>query len=146
MFNEFYCSKDKKFTPLDIKGIDTGMGLERLTSAVQNKSNIFETDLFEPLMSLLPDLIDIRKKRVISDHLRAAVFLLTDGVLASNKEQGYILRRLLRRIFAREREENIPSHIFDSLIHELVYYYGEFYPQLIKNSEIIMAEISKDIF
>ena len=138
VFNEFYCSKDKKFTPLDIKGIDTGMGLERLTSAVQNKSNIFETDLFEPLMSLLPDLIDIRKKRVISDHLRAAVFLLTDGVLASNKEQGYILRRLLRRAMVYENQANLPPHIFEDIIAKIIEIYGNEYSELKAKKDEIM--------
>ena len=96
VFNEFYCDKNKKLTPLKIKGVDTGMGLERLVMVVQKKSNIFETDLFSGLTDLVPT-SDIRLKRILADHLRASVHLIADGVEPSNKERGYILRRILRR-------------------------------------------------
>nr|KKS48131.1 MAG: Alanine-tRNA ligase [Candidatus Giovannonibacteria bacterium GW2011_GWF2_42_19] len=144
VFNEYYQFPGGRLEKLKTPGVDTGMGLERLAMVSQNKKNIFETDLFAPFRHYVRNRIDERWVRITLDHARGTIFLLADGVRPSNKDAGYILRRLLRRIFAREREENIPSHIFDSLIHELVYYYGEFYPQLIKNSEIIMAEISKE--
>jgi alanyl-tRNA synthetase len=101
VFNEYYCDKDKKLSPSKIKGVDTGMGLERLAMIVQKRKNIFETDLFAPIISLLPgDLFDWAK-RIIADHSRAAVFLIADGIIPSNKEQGYVLRRLLRRMLVQ---------------------------------------------
>lgn len=102
VFNEFFCSKEKKLTKLDIQGIDTGMGLERLVMVVQEKPTVFETDLFESILKLLPELLDERKKRIIVDHARAIFFLIYDDVRPSNKEQGYVLRRLIRRVVAYE--------------------------------------------
>jgi alanyl-tRNA synthetase len=110
VFNEFFCDDSREqlleghaqLTPLDIKGIDTGMGLERLVMVVQKVPTVFETDLFESTIKLIPKDINIRKKRVFADHARAIVFLISDGVVPSNKNQGYILRRLIRRVLAEE--------------------------------------------
>lgn len=101
VFNELYQNKDKTCQPLDIKGIDTGMGLERLTMVVQKVSTVFETDLFKELILALPESIDDRKKRILADHSRAISFMIKDGLLPDNKGAGYILRRLLRRILAQ---------------------------------------------
>ena len=105
VFNEFFCSGSREellagnatLEPLATKGIDTGMGLERLAMCVQGKNDIFETDLYAPLMDLVPSDFTDTQKRVIADHARAAVFLLADGVRPSNKDREYVLRRLLRR-------------------------------------------------
>mgnify|MGYP001577891706 CR=1 FL=1 len=106
VFNEFLCSGsreqllkgDATLTPLEKKGIDTGMGLERLAMISQNKKNIFETDLFVPIIEALPTAYTDKKiKRIIADHCRAASFLISDRIRPSNKEVGYILRKLLRR-------------------------------------------------
>ena len=78
------------------------MGLERLASAVQNKKNIFETDLLEPILKLAPLEPENKVKRVIADHSRAIAFLISDGVRPSNKEQGYILRKSRRDAKFRE--------------------------------------------
>lgn len=89
VFNEFYQEKDKTLKPLEIKGIDTGMGLERLAMVTQNVPTVFDTDLF--------NYEETKEQRVLADHIKAAAFLISDGVRPSNKEQGYILRRLMRR-------------------------------------------------
>jgi len=99
VFNEYY-SKDGKLMPLKIKGVDTGMGLERLATASQNVSNIFDTDLFTPIMNKIKDLTEsrsVRESRIIADHIRTSVFIIGDGVIPSNADRGYVLRRLLRR-------------------------------------------------
>lgn len=90
VFNEFYQEKDKTLKPLEIKGVDTGMGLERLTMVVQEVPTVFETDLFNNEKT--------KEERIMADHTRAIKALIADGVLPSNKNQGYILRRLLRRV------------------------------------------------
>ena len=90
---------EKKLEKLKTPGVDTGMGLERLMMAVQKTKNIFETDLFQPILNLFPEYVSDRNKRIIADHARASVFLIADGVVSSNKGQGYILRRLLRRMY-----------------------------------------------
>lgn len=99
VFNQYYCKPDKTLVALEKPGVDTGMGLERLAMVLQKKKNIFETDLFAPLIQSLPTAdTDQRVKRIIADHCRAIVFLITDGVRPSNKGAGYILRRLIRRV------------------------------------------------
>ncbi len=101
VFNQYYF-KNGKLEPLKVPGIDTGMGLERLAKVMQNVPTIFETDLFTPIIKLIPKDFDERKKRIIADHSRAINALISDGVRPSNKEQGYLLRRLIRRIVAYE--------------------------------------------
>lgn len=96
VFNEFYQTPDKQLTPLVTKGIDTGMGLERLVMVSQKVSTIFETDLFAPIMS-------VAQSRMSADHVRTAVFMINDGVRPSNSERGYVLRRLLRRAHLHSR-------------------------------------------
>ena len=89
VFNEFYKNKDGKYEPLKVKGIDTGMGLERLLVQVQKKNNVYETDLFNNEKT--------REERIIADHVKAALFLISDGVVPVNTGAGYVLRRLIRR-------------------------------------------------
>lgn len=110
VFNEFFFagsreelnsgSSGKKLEPLSTPGVDTGMGLERLAMVVQKTPTIFETDLFAKTMDLLSNNFNMPIKRIISDHLRGTLFLISDGVLPSNKGAGYIVRRLIRRTIA----------------------------------------------
>src|SRR3989338_11153786 len=87
----------KKLELFPMFGVDTGMGLERLAMISQGKKNIFEADLFTPILNLLSNGPNVETKRIIVDHLRGGVFLIADGVQPSNKDRGYILRRVLRR-------------------------------------------------
>lgn len=106
VFNKYYFD-GKKYEKLKYQGIDTGMGLERLAMAVQNTPTIFETDLFQYIISELPIELPERTKRIIVDHTRAIIFLISDGLRPSNKEAEYVLRRLMRRIITFAYEENI---------------------------------------
>ncbi len=97
VFNEYFCdgSRDKldhgeaTLKKLDILGVDTGMGLERLVSIVQNKKSIYETDLFNGEKT--------KEERIVADHIKASLFIISDGVVPSNTGTGYVLRRLIRR-------------------------------------------------
>ena len=105
VFNEFYCKPNDSLEKLKTPGIDTGMGLERLAMVVQGKQNIFETDLFEPTIDILRGLGEGSwSARIATDHARGIVFLVADGVRPTNKDQGYILRRLIRRIIPHLKE------------------------------------------
>lgn len=141
VFNEYYCMPDKSLKPLETPGVDTGMGLERLAMVVQGKQNIFETDLFMSLLEILPQDMDMRVKRIVSDHARGVAFLLSDGVLPSNKEAGYILRRLMRRMLVYE---HMMGNIYDSqdFLAKVVEEYSAFYREL--NSTIVKDEFSKE--
>src|SRR6266513_3191619 len=99
--------------PLARPAIDTGMGLERISYILQGKTNLFETALFEPLLELIRDQSQkptTLSERIIADHIRAATFVIADGVLPSNEGRGYVLRRLIRRaaIHARRIGLNRP--------------------------------------
>lgn len=144
VFMEYYCDKNQNLTPLPQKGVDVGWGFERLVMIVQGKKNIFETDLFAPYFELLPKELSERTKRIVVDHIRGAAFLLADGVRSSNKEAGYILRRLMRRVMAIETVHNLQSHIFDSLLHDITHFYGVFYPKLLKESNNIHKEAQNE--
>lgn len=96
VFNEYYKDKAGNFKKLDTFGIDTGMGLERLLVQVQKVKNVFETDLFNGEQT--------KEERIVADHVKAALFLISDGVVLGNTGQGYIVRRLIRRAVRFSKE------------------------------------------
>src|SRR3989344_3848556 len=120
----------KQLEKLPTPGVDTGMGLERLTMVVQKTQTIFETDLFYSLLQLLPNNLDTIKRRVFADNARAMAFLIADGVRPSNKEAGYVLRRLMRRVMVFEKLHKIPPHILDTVIHDIIHMSGDFYVEI----------------
>lgn len=132
----------KLLEKLSKPGVDTGMGFERLVMIVQQKKNLYETDLFTPYLELLPHDLNERVKRVLVDHIRGTAFLLADGVRPSNKEAGYVLRRLMRRIFVYEHIYKIPVHMVDALFHDMVHDYGEFYTDLFTKNDVIRVEVT----
>ncbi|OIO29446.1 alanine--tRNA ligase [Candidatus Nomurabacteria bacterium CG_4_10_14_0_2_um_filter_30_12] len=109
VFNEYFCDGSREkldkgeaiLKKLDIIGIDTGMGFERLVSIVQKKKSVYETDLFNNQ--------NTKEERIVVDHLKAALFIISDGILPSNTNRGYVLRRLIRRAvrFSNELLKNI---------------------------------------
>ncbi|MEK7122791.1 MAG: alanine--tRNA ligase-related protein, partial [Patescibacteria group bacterium] len=139
VFNQFVCSGSREalisgeatLTPLKTPGIDTGMGFERLAMVAQNKQTLYETDLFSDIVSLLPGDMDERSKRIVADHARALCFLIADGVRPSNKERGYVLRRLMRRIIVIEHlagDQRI--NMVKDLLPTIVGTYRSVYPEL----------------
>lgn len=141
VFNQYQQQKDLSLKPLQTPGIDTGMGLERLAMAAQEVTTVFETDLFTPVMRLIPDSAPVRVKRIISDHLRASVFMISDGILPSNKDQGYVLRRLLRRMLMQLA---VHHGDYKSLVTQIIKTYGSYYTFGVKEIlEIISAEDEK---
>lgn len=139
VFNEFYCPPTKKLEKLKTPGVDTGMGLERLVMAIQKVPTIFETYLFKPLINLLPDDLSERDKRIVADHARGIAFLISDGVRPSNKEAGYILRRLMRRVITKNID---PVPLFSQVVKD----YGDFYPELDEKTIISEFQNERDKF
>lgn len=147
VFNEFFCegSRDEllagtaKLKPLPKKGIDTGMGLERLAMISQGKSSNYDTDLFKSIIALMPTRMEEREKRISADHARAITFIIADGVRPSNKDRGYVLRRLIRRLIVHTynigsigsfRGDDIVGVSPDELIGEVVKQYQNIHGKL----------------
>ena len=129
----------KQLEPLQVRGIDTGSGFERVTTIKQGVASLYETDIFAGLMAKIAELapmIDQRSRRIIADHFRGASFLIADGVRPSNKEAGYILRRLLRRILAYKIRHDIHADMFAELSPVIQQKFGSIYPELM-NPEIL---------
>jgi len=143
VFNEYYKSKNGKFSLLDNKGVDTGMGLERLTMVINNKNSVFDTDLFKNLIDNI-GIDDLRVKRIIADHIRGSVFLISDKIRPSNVEHGYILRRLLRRIITYSRLYNIKD--IGVLFSTVVDFYKKYYINLDKKEILKVFEDEKSKF
>ena len=125
---------------LENPGVDTGMGLERLAMVTQGVKSVFETDIFQPLIILINKLIptlDNKTIQIFADHLRAISFLITDGVEPSNKEAGYILRRLLRRLIVYLIKNNIQSDPFLEAIGFISQQFKPYYSELSDAQKII---------
>lgn len=144
VFNEYYQNTKGDLSSLPKKGVDTGMGLERLCLVMQYPHNrtktIFDTDVFQDLMvflrqnSLSPD--KPYAYRIIADHLRSSIFLSAAGVLPSNLGRGYILRRLLRRMIRYAHLVNMKKEWLQPAIKLIVDKYSNFYPELKQEEEI----------
>lgn len=144
VFNQYYHEKNGTLRPLEVPGIDTGMGLERLAMASQGVPSVFNTDLFIPLMRLLPAEMDIRVARIVADHTRAIAFLVADGVRPSNKEQGYVLRRLMRRVIVHAYLLG-PDHPvpFSELFHAIAAIYQSYALDTNVITDVFAAEEKK---
>lgn len=140
VFNQYYQDKNKKLTLLKQNGVDVGIGLERLTMIVQDKKDVFETDLFMPIIEKLPD-IDLKMKRIIADHIKGCVFLISDNVLPSNIEQGYVLRRILRRIIRYGKLYNFKENYLEELVDAIISIYKDYYKL---NKKYILKVINEE--
>ena len=143
VFNEYYQDKTGKLTSLKQKGVDTGVGLERLATVVQGKKSVFETDLFLPIINEIPG-DNERAKRIISDHVKGSVFLISDGILPSNVERGYVLRRVLRRAIRYGKLLNLPENFLIPLAQKAIEMYTDVYPELKSKETDILTAIQNE--
>jgi alanyl-tRNA synthetase len=132
---------------LPAKNIDTGSSLERVATVLQSKDNIFETDVFVPLLEVVESMSgkhhgaderDDVSLKVVAEHGRATTFLIADGVQPSNEGRGYILRRMLRRVVTHSRRLGIEGPVMESLIHRTVELLGDVYPELRENQAFVL--------
>lgn len=146
VFSEFNHNKDGSYTPLPKQNIDTGMGLERITSVIQDAKTNFDTDLFTPIIREIEtvsgqkygvsDALDTAFK-VISDHIRTVSFAIADGALPSNEGRGYVLRRLIRRAVRFSKDLNIKEAFMYRLVDVVAEVMGGFYPNVKKKTSFI---------
>ena len=136
VFVEFNRTDRGNLTDLSEKHIDTGAGLERLTSVMQNKKNNYDTDLFIPIIQAIEKETDISSSdnpipfRVIADHIRMLSVAISDGVLPSNEGRGYVLRRILRRAARFGRQLKFEDPFLSELVEPVCSILGETYPEL----------------
>ncbi len=154
VFMEYNKQQGGEYVPLPSKNIDTGMGLERIALVLQQKKDIFSTDLFAPLLETVEDLCGfslkgadadaLRSSRIIADHIRGATFLVSDGVLPSNEGRGYVLRRILRKALVHGRRLGQTEPFVDALIRVVIDNYGEAYPELSDNRVFISRVLGSE--
>ncbi|MEW6407184.1 MAG: alanine--tRNA ligase [Patescibacteria group bacterium] len=138
--------RNKSLIPLKQKGVDTGMGLERVLAILNNKKSVYETDLFESLIfNLKSKILNLKSIRIICDHVKAAVFLISDGVVPLNIEQGYVLRRLIRRAIRHLYLLDIKKeNILLELAKNVIEIYQKIYSELSQNKNKIFKELNKE--
>lgn len=152
VFTQFNKIKDGSYEPLEKKNIDTGAGLERLASVIQQKESNFETDLLFPIMQRVIDVChgDYNNKeqkiavKVIGDHIRAVTMMIGDGILPSNEGRGYVLRRILRRAVRFGRVLGIEEAFLADLVDIVIDMYKEAYPELAERKELIKTVIATE--
>ncbi len=155
VFMQFYKNADGSFEELKQKNVDTGMGFERITAILQGVNNHYQTELFSEVIEKLKEMTgesfenneeNEKSIRIIADHLRAATFILGDknGVTPSNTDQGYILRRLIRRAIRHGKQIGINQHFTKQIAEYFIAEYQDFFTELSENKERVLNEIAKE--
>lgn len=155
VFMEYNKKADGTFAPLSQKNVDTGMGLDRTIATLQGVESVYDTDAFTGIIAAIAkssgktygqDEETTRAFRIVADHIRCATFMLGDprGVTPSNVDQGYILRRLIRRAIRYAMQLGMPDNSLTQVAEAVIAQYGEPYPELVENHEKIMSELSKE--
>ena len=147
VFMEFYKDENGKYSKLKQHNVDTGMGLERIAFILQGKETIFDTELFAPVIERLEELqkVDsISSRRIVAEHLRSSMMIISDGGRPSNLDRGYVLRRLIRRMIRHLNKLQINLDELGSLVDLYVNTLSEMYPDLEKNRETIKSVILEE--
>ncbi len=159
VFMQYDKTSTGEYKELKQKNIDTGMGVERTLAILEGYENSYQTELFKPIMDLIEEKLSGRSqdyrevstspekaKKIIADHIKAATFILMDGITPSNLDQGYVLRRLIRRatlqakLLEIEKKENVSQQVANIVID----IYKERYPNLLDKKEFILKELGKE--
>jgi alanyl-tRNA synthetase len=155
VFMEYQKTAEGKFIPLEQKNVDTGMGLDRTVATLQGVKSVYDTDAFSGIIGEIAKLSGkqygeseevTRMFRIVADHIRCATFMLGDqrGITPSNVDQGYILRRLIRRAIRFATQLGIPDGNLSAISEAVIAQYGDFYHELKDNHDKIMDELTKE--
>lgn len=154
VFMQYYKHPDGTYTPLEQKNVDTGMGLERTLAMLNGYKSVYETDVLRPVVDYITEASGkkaegeaLKAIRIIADHIRTATFMLGDefGIVPSNVDRGYILRRLIRRAVRYARLIELAPAALTECAAKYVDIYAEAYPELSTNRDKIMTELDKEI-
>lgn len=150
VFMQYEKKADGSLVPLEKQNVDTGMGLDRVIAVLNGHASVYDSEFFKGMFEVIgrdQTILsgdELREARIIVDHVRASVFIAGDGVQPSNKERGYILRRLLRRAMVYARRLNLSEHWLKSLIGKVMEEYNEAYPELVTNSAQIFDALETE--
>lgn len=157
VFMEYEKKDGKVIGKLAAKNVDTGSGFERVAMVLQGKNNIFDTDIFEPICNAIRELIETKEEesapsepevkravRIIADHIRTSVMMISDGVLPANSDQGYVLRRLIRRSVRFADMLNLKPKALFQIADVVCEQYRDAYEQVGKQKETIKITIEKE--
>ena len=155
VFMEYNKLGEGRFEPLAQKNVDTGMGLDRTVATLQGVESVYDTDAFTGVIARIGELSGkgykdspeiTRMFRIIADHIRCATFMLGDqrGITPSNVDQGYILRRLIRRSIRFAMQLGIPDNSLAMVAEAVIDQYGDFYQELRDNHDKIISELNKE--
>jgi len=147
VFMEFNKTKQGDFIPLKQKNVDTGMGLERTIAILNGFNNVFETELFQPIIKEIKSSAqetDEKALRIIADHIKAATFILSENINPSNVEQGYVLRRLIRRSVRHGRKLGLKGIFCHKIAKTIIDIYQDVYPEPKRNQDFIFEQFIKE--
>lgn len=155
VFMKYNKMADGSFVELEQKNVDTGMGLERVLTIFNGKTNVYETELFRPVMERLEMFLEersgqeqmpLKNRRIICEHIRAVSVILGDSkkIVPSNTEQGYILRRLIRRVIRLLKQAGLDYSHLCELAEITVRQYQDTYPELEENHDFILEQLQKE--
>ena len=158
VFMQFNKLPDGSLEDLPAQNVDTGMGLERTVAVLNGKTSVYETDAFADILQTIADtsgFADIvanpvgdtdqhNSARIVADHLRSSTVILGDGVAPSNVDQGYILRRLIRRAVRHGRKLGIETNFCTTIAKTVISKLGSHYPELTKNKNFILEELERE--
>ena len=147
VFMEFNRGADGKFSNLPMKSVDTGAGLERLAMIMNGHESVYDTDLLRPILDLSQSLygVGVKKSRMISDHLRAAVFILSEGVLPGNEGQGYIPRRLIRKVVSSLVSSKVTNLDLNPVVDTIIQSLTNTYPHLGARIDLIKHNVKNEV-
>jgi len=150
VFMQYVKDENGKYLPAKQKNVDTGMGMERTLAVLNGKENVYETDLFLPIIKKIEKISDKKYKdnkkafRIIADHIKASVFLLAAGIEPSNLGRGYILRRLIRRAIRYAKQLEIKENFIAEIYHSVLEVYNGFYPEIENKKDFVLEQFKKE--
>lgn len=151
VFMQYNKNAEGQYIPLEHPNVDTGMGVERVTAFMQGVKSAYETELFRGIFAKIQEVsnnpdatFNNRSARIVAEHLRASTFIIGDGVRPSNVDQGYVLRRLIRRAIREARKLGMTEPFASKIAQVVIDEYGDIYPELKTNAEFIIAELNRE--
>lgn len=149
---EYLKDEEGNFKLADQQNVDTGMGLERIVAVLNGKKSVYDTDAFDYIIARIEEVTGvkyegdsaIRSIRIMADHIRSGVIMMSDGITPSNVDQGYILRRLLRRAVREAHKQGFNGNVLKEVSEVIVANYSEVFPNISERKDVILEEMERE--